>query len=74
MAFFYKYEYTNKRKNIHPCMHTYTCIVYEGHQGSAWQVEDKCNTLLRLRVVKKQHKIVPVLPITLWISQFRSIK
>ena len=19
MAFFYKYEYTNKRKNIHPC-------------------------------------------------------
>ena len=20
MAFFYKYEYTNKRKNIHPCL------------------------------------------------------
>ena len=35
MAFFYKYEYTNKRKNIHPCQLDETFSVFLGSRSRA---------------------------------------
>jgi len=50
MAFFYKYEYTNKRKNIHPCWLT-SKILWEvifqssrcGPYADIAQCNESCN-------------------------------
>ena len=40
MAVFYKYEYRNKRKNIHPCLKTYLQVQHNADNSATFRVTD----------------------------------